>query len=88
MRRRAQNIPTAEPAEEGEHSFQGEVPPEPPRSRRGRSRPRMAPAQEIEQEPATETPQVDPVVFSAGMTGINQGLVAMNQAMPLVQQML
>ena len=26
-----QNIPTAESAEEGEHSFQGEVPPDPPR---------------------------------------------------------
>ena len=26
--------------------------------------------------------------FAAGMAGINQGLVALNQAMPLVQQML
>ena len=34
---RAQNIPAVESAEEGEHSFQGEVPPDPPR-RRGRSR--------------------------------------------------
>ena len=40
MRRRAQNFPAAEPAEEGEHSFQGEVPPDPPRRRRGRGRPR------------------------------------------------
>ena len=87
MRRRAQNVPAAEPAEEGEHSFQGEVPPEQPRRRRGRGRPRMAPAQEIEQEPAVEpeAPQVDPVVFVAGMAGINQGLAALNQAMPLVQ---
>ena len=43
MRRRAQNIPAAKSAEEGEHSFQGEVPPDPPRRRgRGRGRPRVA----------------------------------------------
>ena len=43
MRRRAQNIPAAESAEEGEHSFQGEVPPHPPRRRgRSRGRPRVA----------------------------------------------
>ena len=57
MRRRAQNIPAAEPAEEDEHSFQGEVPPEPPRRRRGRGRPRavVAPkAPEVEQEPRAE----------------------------------
>ena len=42
MRRRAQNFPAAEPAEEGEHSLQGEVPPDPPRRRRGRGRPRVA----------------------------------------------
>ena len=40
---RAQNIPTAESAEKGEHSFQGEVPPDPPRRRgRVRGRPRVA----------------------------------------------
>ena len=40
---RAQNIPAAESAEEGEHSFQGEVPPDPPRRRgRGKGRPRVA----------------------------------------------
>ena len=56
MRRRAQNIPVSEPAEEGEHSFQGEVPPDPPhRGRgRGRGRPRVAVAQEDEQEPIPE----------------------------------
>ena len=50
----------------------------------------MAPAQEIEQELAVEpeAPQVDPAIFAAGMIGINQGLAALNQAMPLVQQML
>ena len=41
---RAQNIPAAESAEEGEHSFQGEVPPDPPR-RSGRSRGRLRVAQ-------------------------------------------
>ena len=43
MRRRAQNIPAAESAEEGEHSFQGEVALDPPRRRgRSRGRPRVA----------------------------------------------
>ena len=43
IRRRAQNIPAAESAEEGELSFQGEVPPDPPcRRGRGRGRPRVA----------------------------------------------
>ena len=43
MRRRAQNIHAAEPVEEGEHSFQGEVPLDPPRRRdRSRGRPRVA----------------------------------------------
>ena len=41
---RAQNIPAAESAEEGEHSFQGEVRPDPPRWR-GRSRGRLRVAQ-------------------------------------------
>ena len=31
---------------------------------------------------------MDPVAFAAGMARINQGLAALNQAMPLVQQML
>ena len=40
---KAQNIPAAESAEEGEFSFQGEVPPDPPRKRgKGRGRPRVA----------------------------------------------
>ena len=40
---KAQNIPANESAEEGEHSFIGEVPPDPPRRRgRGRGRPRVA----------------------------------------------
>ena len=93
MRRRAQNIPAAEPAEEDEHSFQGEVPPEPPRRRRGRGRPRAAvapEAPEVEQQPRAEheIPVEGQAAFAAGMAGINQGLAALNQAMPLVQQML
>ena len=40
---RAQNFPAAESAEEGEHSFLGEIPPDPPRRRgRSRGRPRVA----------------------------------------------
>ena len=31
---------------------------------------------------------MDPTVFAAGMAGINQGLIALNQVMPLVQQIL
>ena len=50
MRRRARNTPAAKAAEEGEQSYQGEVPPAPPRRRRGRGRPRAAAAQEVEQE--------------------------------------
>ena len=92
IRRRAQNIPATEPAEEGEYSFQGEVPPDPPRRRRGRGRgrPRVAVAQEVEQEPIPEqeVPMEGQAGFTAGMAGINQGLAALNQAMPLVQQML
>ena len=39
---KAQNIPAAESVEEGEHSFLGEVPFDPPRKRgRGRGRPRV-----------------------------------------------
>ena len=40
---KAQNIPANESAEEGEHSFLGGVPPDPPRRRGGgRGRPRVA----------------------------------------------
>ena len=90
MRRRAQNAPTAKAVEEGEQSFHGEVPPIPPRKRKGRGRPRAAVAQEVEQEPPVEQEalEVDPTVFAAGMVRINQGLATLNQAMPLVQQML
>ena len=51
----------------------------------------MAPeAPEVEQEPRAEheIPVEGQTAFAAGMAGINQGLAALNQAMPLVQQML
>ena len=91
MRRRAQNASATEVVEEGEQSYQGEVPPAPPHRRKGRGRFRADAAQEVEQEQPPveqESPKVDPVVFVAGMVGINQGFEALNQAMPLVQQML
>ena len=50
MRKRARNAPVAEVAKGDEQSYQGEVPPIPPRRRRGRGRPRAAAAQEVEQE--------------------------------------
>ena len=48
MRRRARNAPAIEAAEEGEQSYQDEVSPAPPHRRRGRGRPRVAAAQEVE----------------------------------------
>ena len=90
--RRARHAPAAEAADEDEQSFQDEVFVPAPRRRgrgrgRGRGRPRIAEAQGVEPEPADEpiAPEVDPAVFAAGIAGINQGLVALNQAMPLVQ---
>ena len=87
--RRARHAPAAEAADEDEQSFQDEVYIPAPRRRgrgrgRGRGRPRVAEAQGIEPEPADEpvVPELDP---AAGMAGINQGLVALNQAIPLVQ---
>ena len=54
IRRKAQNTPAAEVAEEGEQSFHGEVPLVPPHRIRGRGRPRAPVAQEVEQEPPVE----------------------------------
>ena len=90
MRRRAQNFPAAEPAEEGKHFLQGEVPPDPPRRRRGKGRPRAVVAPEVDQEPRVEhdVPVEGQTAFTAGMAGINQGLATLSQAMPLVEHML
>ena len=84
MRRRAQNAPATEAAVEDEQSFQDKIFVPAPRCR---GRPRVAEAQEVEPEPADEpiAPEVDPAVFAAGMAGINQGLAALNKAMPRVQ---
>ena len=83
MRRRAQNAPAAEAADEDEQSFQDEFFVPAPRRRgrgRGRGRHRVVEAQKVEQEPAAEpvAPEVDPAAFAASMTGINQGLAALN----------
>ena len=57
---------------------------------RGRVRPQPVAAPEVEQEPLVEpeAPEVDPAVYAADIVGINQGLAAFNQTMPLVRQML
>ena len=91
--RRARHAPSAEAADEDEQSFQDEVFVPAPRCRgrgRGRGRPRVVEAQEVKPEPAVEpiAPEVDPAIFAASMAGINQGLAALNQVMPRVQQML
>ena len=50
---------------------------------------RAAAAQQHDQlPPEPEIPAVDLAAFATGMADINQGLAALNQAMPLVQQML
>ena len=87
--RRARNAPAAQAADGNEQSFQDKVFIPAPRYRcrgRGGGMPRVAEDQEVEPEPADEpiAPEVDPAAFAAGMTGINQGLAALNQAMPLV----
>lgn len=87
--RRVRNALTIEAADDGEQSFQGEAhPPAPPRRRRGRPRSVVASEQEQQLQVEPEALELDPTAFVAGMAGINQGLVALNQAMPLVQQML
>ena len=91
MRRRVWNAPAVKAVEEGEQSYQEEVPPTPPHKRRGRGRPRAAAAQEVEQEHPPveqEAPEVNQEAFAAGMAGINQDLEVLNQAIPLIQQML
>ena len=93
--RRARAAPAADAAFEYEfgddQSVQDEIPPAPRRRGRGRGRGRVrvAAAQQPDQPPPElEIPVVDPATFATGMAGINQGLAALNQAMPLVQQML
>ena len=93
--RRARAAPAADAAFENEigddQSVQDDIPPAPRRRGRGRGRGRVraAAAQQPDQlPPEPEIPAVDPAAFATGMAGINQDLAALNQAMPLVQQML
>ena len=82
--RRARTAPAAEAAHnDDDQSFQAEAP-APPVRRRGRPR-AVAQRQTLEQPVEPVALEIDPTVFAVGMAGINQGLVALNQAMPLVQ---
>ena len=90
--RRARAAPAAHAAYGNEigddQSVQDEIPPAPRRrgQGRGRGRVRAAAAQQPDQlPPEPEIPAVDPAAFATGMAGINQGLAALNQVMPLVQ---
>ena len=90
--RRARAASAADTAFENDigddQSVQDEIPPTPRRSGwgRGRGRVRAAAAQQPDQlPPEPEIPAVDLAAFATGMAGINQGLAALNQAMPLVQ---
>ena len=91
----ARDALAAEAADEVEQSFQDEAfVPAPWRRGKGRGRGRVRPqpiaAPEVEQEPLVEpeAPEVGPTIYAAGIVGINQGLAALNRAMPLVQQKL
>ena len=93
--RLARAAPATDAAFENEigddQSVQDEIPPIPRRRGRGRGRgkARAAAAQQPDQPPPEpEIPVVDQEAFATGMAGINQGLEALNQAIPLVQQML
>ena len=70
-----------------DQSVQNEIPPAPRYRGRGtdRGRARAAAAQQPDQPPIKlEISTVDPAAFTTGMAGINQGLAALNQAMPLM----
>ena len=90
--RQARAAPAIDAAFENEigdnQSVQDEIPPAPRRRGRGRGRgrARAAAAQQPNQPPPEpEISAVDPAAFTTGMAGINQGLAALNQAIPLVQ---
>ena len=73
MRRRAQNAPTIEVTKGDEQSYQGEVPPNPLHRRRGKGRPKVVAAQEVEQEHPLveqEAHEVNQKAFVVGMVGI------------------
>ena len=85
--RRACAAPAADAAFENEidddQSVQDEIPPAPRRRGRGRGRGRVRAA--AAQQPDQLPPELEiPATFATGMAGINQGLAALNQVMPLV----
>ena len=93
--RRVRAAPAADAAFEDDidenQSVQDEIPPAPWRrgrgSGRGRVRPQPVAAPEVEQEPLVEpkAPEIGPTVIAVGIPEINQGLVALNQTVSLVQ---
>ena len=89
--RRARAAPAADAVFEDEfgddQSVQDEIPPAPRRRGRGRGRGRVRAAAAQQHDPLPPEPEI-PAAFATGMAGINQGLAALNQAIPLVQQML
>ena len=86
--RRARTAPAVDAAYENEigdnQSVQDEIPPAPRRRGRGRGRGRVRAAAAQQPDQLPPEPEI-PAAFATGMAGINQGLAALNQAMPLVQ---
>ena len=89
--RRARAAPAADAAFENEigddQSVQDEIPPAPRRRGRGRGRGRVRAAAAQQPNQLPPEPEIS-AAFATGMAGINQGLAALNQARPVVQQML
>ena len=89
--RQARAAPAADAAYGNEigddQSIQDEIPPAPRRRGRGRGRGRVRAAAAPQPDQLPTEPEI-PAAFATDMAGINQGLAALNQAMPLVQQML
>ena len=89
---RARDAPAAEAADDVELFFQDEAFVSAPRRwgrgrGRGRVRPQPVDSPEVEQEPLVEpkAPEIGPTVIAVGIPEINQGLVALNQTVSLVQ---
>ena len=85
--RRARAAPATDAAYENKignnQSVKDEIPPAPQRRGRGRGRGRVRAAAAQQPDQLPPEPEV-PAAFATGMAGINQGLAALNQAMPLV----
>ena len=86
--RRARTAPTGDAAFEhdvgDDQSVQDEIPPVPRRRGRGRGRGRVRAAAAQQPDQLPPEPEIL-AAFAMGMAGINQGLAALNQVMPLVQ---